>query len=217
VEHAEMARSTYEDLMEKTKLIVQRKPESGESPPTEELYAVLHLTVDAEGTNGGDRHKDLGMVQLGISRFLAVVAQIVDGWGGKLIEASRQSYTAIFPISEPGAIGRCCICGIQILQAIDNAVNPSLAEEGVKFAFRGGVGISMGPVYGFDTGLTSPANSLYYGEAMASAVEYANMTDGSVIVDKKVKEHVERASTEFKVRFHPYRYHEWVGYRFDVG
>jgi len=214
MEYAEMARSTYEDLMEKTKLIVQRKPEEFDAVPTEEQYAVLHLTVEADGSGRGDR--DLNLAQIGVSRFVAVVTQIVDGWGGKLIEASHQSYTAIFPLAENGAIGRSCLCGLQILNAIDSAINPSLAEEGIDFSFKGGVGISMGAVFGFNTGFDTPAGSLYYGEAMESAVEFANMTTGYVIVDKAVKEHVERASSDFKAKFQPYRYHEWVGYRFEI-
>ncbi|MFC4307209.1 hypothetical protein [Cohnella boryungensis] len=212
---AESARTTYEQLMEQTKLILQRKSEPSEHSPTEDDYAVLHLTVEASGA--GVRGEDLALAQLGVVRFVTVMTQIVSGWGGKLIEASQHSYTAIFPMSVPDAASRCCLCGIQILNAIDTAINPSFTEEGLDLALQGGVGISMGAVFGFETGLNLPADSLYYGEAMGNAVEYANMAYGYVIVDKVVKEHFERSATEFKASFKPYRHHEWVGYRFDVG
>ncbi|MFB9278625.1 hypothetical protein [Cohnella cellulosilytica] len=216
MQQAEFVRTTYESLMEQTKRLVQRKAEPEAYVPSEERYAVLHLTVEADGREE-HRERDLNRAQIGIMRFVTVIAQIVSGWGGKLIEASHQSYTAIFPTEEEDAVGRSCLCGMQIVQAIDNVINPSLAEEGIPFRFRGGVGISMGQVYGFHTGLSLPANSLYYGEAITSAVEYANMTDGEVIVDKVVKEHFERSGSEYKVQFVPYRYHEWVGYRFHIG
>ncbi|OXS59962.1 hypothetical protein B1A99_10560 [Cohnella sp. CIP 111063] len=215
MQQAESVRTTYESLMERTRQLVQRKEETEAFVPSEEQYAVLHLTVEADGQEGGDR--DLSRAQIGVRRFVTVIAQIVSGWGGQLIEASHQSYTAIFPMSEADAVGRSCLCGVQIVQAIDAVINPSLAEEGIPFRFRGGVGVSMGRVYSFHTGLSLPANSLYYGEAMTSAVEYANMTDGQVIVDKVVKEHFERSGSEYQVQFVPYRYHEWVGYRFHIG
>jgi len=207
-------RATYENLMEKTKLIVQQRNGTSDPNVTEEKYAVMHLTVEAEGGRNGAN--DLSSAQIGVTRFLAVIAQIVSGWGGTLIEANHQSYTAIFPISEPDTVSRCCICGLQIIRAIDDVVNPSLVEEGIDLRFQGGVGVSMGQVYGFQTGLKMPVDSLYYGDAMASAVEYANMTSGFVIVDKAVKEHFERSGSDFKAEFVPYRYHEWVGYRFNV-
>jgi len=211
--HEESVRTTFENLMEQTKLLVQRKVEESGLVPSEEQYAVLHLTVEADGSGDGDQ---LTQAQTGVIRFIAVVTQIVAGWGGKLIEASHQSYTAIFPMTEPGAVGRSCLCGVQIVHAIDNVINPSLKEEGIALRFRGGIGISMGSVYGFQTGLSVPADNLYYGEAMTNAVEYANMTDGRVIVDKVVKEHFERSGIDDKVQFIPYRYHEWVGYHFHI-
>ncbi|TVY01958.1 hypothetical protein [Cohnella terricola] len=214
MQQSDSVRTTYENLMEKTKQIVQQKTGKSDPNPTEEQYAVLHLKVEAEG--GRDGAKDLSSAQIGVTRLLAVIAQIVSGWGGTLIEANHQFYTAIFPMSEPDAASRSCICGLQIIRAIDDVVNPSLIEEGIHLRFQGGVGISMGQVYGFQTGLTMPVDSLYYGDAMASAVEYANMTSGFVIVDKVVKEHFERSDSEFKAEFVPYRYHEWVGYRFHV-
>lgn len=215
--HEDAVKATYATLMEQSRLIVERKTPGPERSPMEELHAVLHMTVENTGSRNRDEATDLSLTQQGIIRFVSVVSQIVTGWGGKLIEANHHSYTAIFPISDPDAGSHSCICGFQILNAVANVINPSLKEEGIDMNFECGIGISMGEVYGFQTGLKLPANSLYYGEAMVSAIEYANMTTGVVIVDKVVKERFEREASPFKVQFKPYRYHEWVGYQFIVG
>jgi hypothetical protein len=214
--HEDAVKATYETLMAQSKLIVERKIADTERNPTEEQYAVLHMTVENTSGRNLERPADLSLTQQGIIRFVSVVSQIVAGWGGKLIEANHHSYTAIFPISESDAGSHSCICGVQILNAVSNVINPSLKEEGIDMKFECGIGISMGAVYDFPTGLKLPANNLYYGEAMASAAEYANMTTGVVIVDKVVKERFEREDSPFKVQFQPYRYHEWVGYQFIV-
>ncbi|WP_239616632.1 hypothetical protein [Cohnella mopanensis] len=215
--HTDTVKATYKDLMMKSKLIIDSPAEQSESRPTEEHYTVLHMTVENGGNSRSDNAHDLSITQSSIIRFISVVSEIVTGWGGTLIETNLNSYTAIFPMSEPDAASRSCICGIQILNAISNVIVPSLKEEGIDKSFQCGIGISMGAVYSFQTGLQTPTNQLYHGEAIASAVEYANMSSGVVIVDRTVKESIERSVTEFKVQFQPYRYHEWVGYQLKVG
>ncbi|QMV39916.1 nucleotidyl cyclase domain-containing protein [Cohnella cholangitidis] len=210
-------KATYDNLMKQSKRLVERQVEHPEHYPTEDQYAVLHMSLESQGKRNGDHSQDLSLTQLGVFRFISVVSQIVSGWGGELIETNLNAYTAIFPMSEPDATSRSCICGMQILNAITNVIQPSLREEGIEMSFHCGIGISMGSVFGFQTGLQAPMNRLYYGDAISSAVEYANMSSGVVIVDRLIKEQIERSETGFKVQFQPYRYHEWVGYQFKVG
>lgn len=215
--YAETVKATYEHIMEKSKLLVEMKTTELELPPTEDQYIVLNLTAQTLSREKQNHDQDLELTQVGIVRFITVISEIVSGWGGTLIEANHHSVTSTFPISEPDAGSYSCMCGLQIFNAITKIINPSLIRDGIDMSFQCGVGISIGSVYGFQTGLEVPLNSLYYGEAIESAVEYANMSSGSVIVDRLVKERFERVSSDFKINFLPYRHHEWVGYKMNVG
>ncbi|BBI34163.1 hypothetical protein [Cohnella abietis] len=215
MDQALSVKSNYNSLMEQSQLIVQQNVSNPALDPNEERYAVLHLII--QNTNRESQDYDFAHTQTAVYRFISVISQIVIGWGGLLIEGNHHAYTAIFPLSKPDSSLHSCICGVQIINAINNVILPSFEREGIDSQYRCAVGISLGSVQGIQTGLESPVQSLYYGEGIKSAMEYASMSNGLVIVDKMIKDNLERSYADLEVQLLPYRKHEWVGYQFVVG
>lgn len=152
---------------------------------------------------------------LTLHAFFPGVAYTIEQYDGFVLDFMGDGVMAFFGgrgsgMAKSYAAKRAGLCGMKLLEVVQQAVNPVLKEAEILWPLQCGVGIAHGSVVVTKIGTNSIHDVKAFGNCINKASKLSSGTD-KVIVTKQVKE-LWPSSKGGKMRFHSTRVKDVEGY-----